>query len=173
MRFINIRRICQLILICIRLNEISYQKSDRCIIWKFHCPNNFVSLFVRITGAPLYSRRDTNSWHMWPHYRYALERVKVIRDGFYVAAFSSVESALSLYFYLFGSFSNPDTVPRSTKPVEGWWPARGDLKNSKRKSVEEVCKWTCSARSRADHERDHRHDDNFLCFSISSGKHRS
>lgn len=113
-RFINIRRICQLILSCIRLNEISYQKSDRYIIWKFHCPNNFVSLFVLITGAPLYSRRDTNSWHMWPHYRYALERAKVIRDGFYVAAFSSVESALSLYFYLFGSFPNPDTVPRST-----------------------------------------------------------
>lgn len=48
---VNIERICQLMLICIWRNEISYGKSDCSIIQKFYYPNNLVCLLVRIKEA--------------------------------------------------------------------------------------------------------------------------
>lgn len=48
---INIEKICRSIVICIRTNEISYQKTEPSVIRKFHYPDSFVFVSFRINQA--------------------------------------------------------------------------------------------------------------------------
>lgn len=55
---VSISRICQLISACVRINEISHEKSDPSITRKFHYPNSFGSDKLRTSISYQHLRRS-------------------------------------------------------------------------------------------------------------------